>query len=273
MLRRKRAGETERNTTESDGEIEDPKDSGVSAGETSFESSREIEDSDVEPEIPVNEDLDQYEDDFVQEDTEGELGAPPEMPFEFTSSTYKEPKDYFQDVVEWMVHNKLNPAFPRSELRYRYAVTKLEDEVNGRTGSQLMSSTWSDYFRRALTERPFIEVTAFPIRDGSFCDACNRSGHPASFDIKLHGKTYSRQTLEPLSDDDSEFQDEREWESSSDLIPDGDTRFLLGRSVIDSLRLALLDFIAHSSHIAYVFLDIAKPKPRWLTPLSTGAST
>lgn len=229
MLRRKRAGETGRNTTESDGEIEDPKDSGVSAGETSFEPSREIEDSDVEPEIPVNEDLDQYEDDFVQEDTEGELGAPPEMPFEFTSSTYKEPKDYFQDVVEWMVHNKLNPAFPRSELRYRYAVTKLEDEVNGRTGSQLMSSTWSDYFRRALTARPFIEVTAFPIRDGSFCDACNRSGHPASFDIKLHGKTYSRQTLEPLSDDDSEFQDEREWESSSDLIPDGDTRFLLGR--------------------------------------------
>jgi Domain of unknown function (DUF4211) len=234
ILRRKRAGETVRNIIDCDGETEDPKDGEISARDLSFESSGETEDTDVEPEIPVNEDLDRYEDDFVQEDTEGELGAPTQMPFEFTSSTYKEPKDYFQDVVEWMVHNKLNPAFPRSELRYRYAVTKLEDEVNGRTGSQLISSTWSDHFRRALMARPLIEVTAVPIRDDSYCDACNRSNHPASFDIKLYGKAYSRETLEPLSDDDSDsqqFQDGREWDNNSDIFSDEETRFLLGRSV------------------------------------------
>jgi hypothetical protein len=80
--------------------------------------------------------------------------------------------------------------------------------------------------------RPLIEVTAVPIRDDSYCDACNRSNHPASFDIKLYGKAYSRETLEPLSDDDSDsqqFQDGREWDNNSDIFSDEETRFLLGR--------------------------------------------
>ena len=44
------------------------------------------------------------------------------------------------------------------------------------------------------------------------------------------------------------------------------------------LRLAILDLVAPSpmelyGFMAYAFLDIVRPKPRWLIPLPIGAST
>lgn len=79
--------------------------------------------------------------------------------------------------------------------------------------------------------RPQIEVTLFPITEGRPCDACNRSGHPASFDIKLYGKPYSLDNLEPLSEDDSdeEPEDTRDRDRDGYPLPDENTRFFLGR--------------------------------------------
>lgn len=235
-LRRRRAGERAQSVTESEAEPE------ASANEIQSvrqdldddESSKGAESSDVESAIPDHEDLDRYEDDFVLQDEDGEIGVPTDlhdMPFEFTRHRYKLPKEYFRDVVEWMVHNKLNPAFPRHDAVYRTAFMKLEDEVKGRTGSQLISPAWNSDFRRALMARPQIEVTLFPITEGRPCDACNRSGHPASFDIKLYGKPYSLDNLEPLSEDDSdeEPEDTRDRDRDGYPLPDENTRFFLGR--------------------------------------------
>ncbi|KAL6230780.1 hypothetical protein BDW75DRAFT_58638 [Aspergillus navahoensis] len=207
----------------------------------------ESESSDVESTIGANEDLDRYEDDFVLEDEDDKLGVPSgleDMPIEFSRHAYKQLKDYFQDAVEWMVHNQLNPAFPRSDPVFKVAFDKLEAEVRGRTGSQLVSSVWNTDFRRALLARPHIEVTTYPIDLCHPCDACNRSGHPASFDMKLYGKAYSLETLEPLADADSdeEQSDNEEGEQDRDrdgyILPDEDTRFYLGRHCKKNAALA-----------------------------------
>lgn len=242
-LRRRRAGQRE----ESGSEFIPSTVQDESEGETDASPSRIAYQgqegySDVESAIASNQDLDRYEDDFVLEDDNAELGVPTEeIPFEFTRHAYKQPKEYFRDVVAWMVHNRLNPAFPRSDAMYEMAFMKLEDEVKGRAGSQLISSVWDSDFRRALLARPYMERTAFPTELHHTCDACRRSNHPASMDMKLYGKAYSLRTLEPLSDESDEDQSERsrgeddEEESGAERDRDGyalppqDRRFYLGR--------------------------------------------
>ncbi|KAL2820778.1 hypothetical protein BJX63DRAFT_284340 [Aspergillus granulosus] len=209
------------------------------------------EGSDVESTIGANEDLDRYEDDFVLEDEDDKLGAPTgleDIPIEFSRHSYKQLKDYFQDAVEWMVHNQLNPAFPRTDPVYRVAFDKLEQEVRGRTGSQLVSSVWNIDFRRALLARPQLEATNFPTEFQHPCDACNRTGHPASFDVKLSGNAYSLETLEPLADVDADSDDEqsgseedgdeKERDRDGYTLPDENKRFYLGRHCMKNAEMA-----------------------------------
>ncbi|GIJ83850.1 hypothetical protein Asppvi_002680 [Aspergillus pseudoviridinutans] len=249
-LRRRRAGGKEgeleqasdaEHSDKTDSDDESESEAGSQVRQPQF---RRQEESDVESSIANNEDLDQYEDDFVLEDDNAELGVPSsleDLPFEFSRHAYKQLKEYFQDAVEWMVNNKINPAFPRSDPLYEVAFIKLEDEVKGRTGSQLVSSVWNVKFRRALLARPHVEITLYPITDNHPCDACNRSKHPASFDMKLYGKAYSLETLEPLSDDDSDEDDEEdgpERDRDGYSLPDEDTRFYLGRHCKNKASLA-----------------------------------
>ncbi|KAK2790615.1 hypothetical protein FQN53_009084 [Emmonsiellopsis sp. PD_33] len=249
-LRRRRAGEKgkpEAVSVSSDGESEGEGSESNGDEESSEEEDGplwnvEDQDSDIEPAAP--EDLDKYEEDFVDED-DGKLGVPAglsDIPFEFTRHRYKRLRDHFKDVVEWMVHNKLNPAFPRDDVVYRVAFSKVKDEVTGLAGSQLISSAWNIDFRRALEARPDIDISLYPTSLGHSCDACNRSGHPASFDIRLLGKPYLLETLEPISDDDSGDTDDSDDDDDSstddnpgnvdrqgNAIPDESTHFYLGR--------------------------------------------
>lgn len=226
-LRRKRAG------------IRDESDSDETAQGETF--AIDISDDDSEVQYNGNEDLDQYDDDFVLDDDTTTLGVPTELPFEFTRHAYKKLKEYFEDVVCWMIHNSIDPAFPRSDPMYEMAFNKLEDEVKGRTGSQFMSSVWDVDFRRALLARPSLEVVPYPTAMQHSCDACKRSGHPASSDLRFSGKPYSMTTLEPLSEG-SETSVDDEDESSSDeeergldrdrdghILPEDGRSFYLGR--------------------------------------------
>lgn len=247
-LRRRRTGDKPKYGTVSEAELEEQEEEEKSEDDeprgaatnyqTRLNGAQATEDSDVESAVPSNEDLDRYDEDFISEDENETLGVPTgleDMPLEFTRHAYKQTKEYFRDAVEWMVHNQLNPAFPRSAPLYKVAFGKLEDEVKGRTGSQLVSSVWNAGFHRALMARPHIEVTLYPITDNHPCDACNRSGHPASFDVKLHGKAYSLDTLEALSDEDSDEEDNantEETDRDGNVLPDQNTRFFLGRYVI-----------------------------------------
>lgn len=151
---------------------------------------------------------DEYDEDFVDdEDEDGTLGAPhglKDIPLEFTSYASKKPIEYFKIAVEWMVHNKLNPAFARDDMLYRIAVRKLDDEVQGFTGSKFVSSVWRDEFTKALKSRPHMSIDEGPFNLEHNCEACRRGGHPATYKVKFAGKPYNRVTLEDISDDDDD---------------------------------------------------------------------
>ncbi|EPS25833.1 hypothetical protein PDE_00769 [Penicillium oxalicum 114-2] len=244
-LRRRRAGQKVSDDEESESDAGDEvEDEAPRSSPTRQFFGRQLnydDDSDVESEIDANEDLDRYDDDFVLEDNE--LGVPTEeIPLEFTRHAYKQPREYFRDVIGWMVHNCINPAFPRDDAMYRIAFQKLGDEVKGRAGSSLISSAWTPKFRQVLLARPHLEITRFPTSMMHSCDACNRSGHPASSDLKFYGKAYFEETLEPLSDDsssddlsdsnDEESRNESDLERDRDgnILPDENTRFYLGKT-------------------------------------------
>ncbi|CAG8146667.1 unnamed protein product [Penicillium olsonii] len=258
VLRRRRAGlKEETEQEESSGtEVEANENAGTHhspSGEGLWK--HHDEDSDVESTIDPNEDLDRYEDDFVTEDGKDDLGVPTEeIPFEFTRHAYKQPKEYFRDVIGWMVQNRLNPAFPRSDAMYEMAFMKLEDEVKGRAGSQLISSVWTPAFVYALQARPHIDVCAYPTEDNHSCDACRRSGHPASADMKLYGKAYSLKTLEPLNDDDDSDSDSNcqsaksqddgiDRDRNGHVLPNETTHFYLGKQC--RLRAQLAHTLTH----------------------------
>ncbi|CAG8145480.1 unnamed protein product [Penicillium nalgiovense] len=256
-LRRRRAGVKDEEEDEEEDDDEDEYDSDVQeikrSGSDASPSGRGLwrhhdDDSDVESNIDPNENLDRYEDDFVLEDEVNDLGVPTEeIPFEFTRHAYKQPKEYFRDVIGWMVQNKLNAAFPRSDDMYKMAFMKLEDEVKGRAGSQLISSVWNPSFVYALQARPHIDISAFPTEENHSCDACRRSGHPASSDVKLYGKAYSLQTLEPLEDDnddsddsdeDSKHNDGKDRDRDGHVIPPENVRYYLGKQCKARAQLA-----------------------------------
>ena len=162
-------------------------------------------------------DGDKYDEDFVINDEDGTLGAPglEEIPIEFTRHAFRKPIENFKFAVEWMVHNKLNPAFARNDRIYQIAVYKLDDEVQGYAGSKFVSAAWNDRFTKALKERPEMSVIEVPSTFGQNCEACRRGGHPAKHQVIFSGRRYDRATLEDMSDDDDEeggtaSQDDRE---------------------------------------------------------------
>ncbi|KAL8644526.1 MAG: hypothetical protein Q9210_007209 [Variospora velana] len=152
LLRRRRAGTAnQRPTSDDDLDIEgQPEDTPIVLGDLD-------EDSDLPPAVnPGN--LDEYEQDFVDDDNDSDtLGAPPDLssiPLEFTRHAHKKPIAHFKDVVEWMVHNKLNPAFARNDPVYANARRKLDDVVQGFAGSKFISSAWRPEFSAALKKYP-----------------------------------------------------------------------------------------------------------------------
>ncbi|KAF3894390.1 Transcription factor IIIc-like protein [Trichophyton interdigitale] len=244
LLKRRRAGDKSKTTDKNENSSNDnnpdspdeSEDNGDSEDTSSSEDSQMDVDSDAEPALP--EDLDQYDADFVLEDDEGELGVPAdeiEVPFEFTRHRYKRLKDHFRDVVEWMVHNKINPTFRRDDAVYEMAFRKVKDEVTGLAGSQFVSSVWNKGFIGSLKARPRIVVLPYPITEGHPCDACNRSKHPASYDIRFDGPPYSQETLESIVEDDSsddqasDSMDRENVDCEGNMIPNENIHFYLGR--------------------------------------------
>ena len=214
LLRRRRAGQR---TADASSELDDISKSpsmhkaphNWATASSEAEASDELEqDDDSNPILEQQgEDLDQYDDDFVVDDDSEALGVPHELseiPLEFTRHAHKKPYEHFKDAVEWMVHNKLNPAFPRDDPIYQIAVQKLDDEVRGLAGSKFMSAAWGAEFLNILKQKPEI---AYVDARGLFeqhCAACNKSNHPAKFQLIFSGKSYNRQSLEDISDDDEE---------------------------------------------------------------------
>ena len=178
-------------------------------------------------------DLDEYEEDFVDDDNEA-LGVEMDVealrrtiPIEFTRHANKKTIEHFKDEVEWMVHNKLNPAFKRHDEIYEVAHRKLDDEFKAYAGSKYISAVWNPEFDAALKSRPEIYSTPIPTMLEQKCDACRRANHPPKHKVTFAGKPYDRHTLESIAHGDEE-EDSDESSSEGESPEDGQD-FFLGR--------------------------------------------
>ncbi len=179
-------------------------------------------------------DLDEYEADFLDDDGEEPLGvdlARHRVPLEFTRNANLKPDQYFKYEVEWMVHNKLNPAFERRDEIYEVSHKKLNDEFLGRAGSTYISTVWDPEFTKALKTRPELSCLTVATMLERKCEACNRSGHPPKHTLTFSGRPYDKDSLEPTSTQHEGENDSQSDSTSSDSEEPADQTFFLGRYV------------------------------------------
>lgn len=165
---------------------------------------------------PLDDAENSEDEDFIDDDDDT-LGVPDEalhlIPLEFTRASRKPLKDHFKDAVEWLVHRKINPGFDRDNEVYVTAWRRLSDEVTGLANSKFISSVWKPDFYKALKARPYIEQLELGpghlAVEMEHCQACGRSGHPATWSIQFMGKPYNPKTLDEV-ESDSEDEDEDE---------------------------------------------------------------
>ena len=196
----------------------------------------EIDDADYSEPQPIHHamqrgsNLDEYEEDFVDDEDDKvgvDLGVAG-VPLEFTYHANKRPFEHFKTEIEWMVHNKLNPAFDRYDEMYQLAHRKLDKEVEGFVGSKFSSSVWGEDFRKALQARPDLDRVDVPTMLEHKCDACRRTNHPPKHKITFSGKPYNRDTLEMVEqgEDEDDTDDSDDDKSSS---TEGGEPFFVGR--------------------------------------------
>lgn len=196
-------------------------------------SEEEDEDAEVEDDLAgANYDFEEEQDnDFLVEDEDVE-GAGAEIPFEFKLKLMK-PRELFKFVVEWMCQKRLNPAFAIDDEVYTGAFERLNDFVRGMGGSKFQSAAWTATFLRALKARPLLSEQRF-MNDGLHdrCDACNRSGHPPTFEVQFSGSPYDNDTLEEVSDG----EEADAWKETE--LPAEEVRYFLGKFCMANARTA-----------------------------------
>lgn len=166
----------------------------------------------------LDEDADSEDENFIDDDDDT-LGVPDEalhlIPLEFTRAATKPLKLHFKDAVEWLIHRRINPGFDKDNEVYVTAWRKLSDEVTGLANSKFISSVWRPDFHKALKARPYIEQEELGASalatEFANCQACGRSGHPATWTIRPWGKPYDPKTLDEI-ESDSEDDDEDDEE-------------------------------------------------------------
>jgi hypothetical protein len=238
LLRRRRAGEKIPRIYDSDEEEdEDDSSDGVdisligrpSQHQNEGDSVHSSSESDQELEQPTEEGA---EDDWIEEDEETtHHSRRPEsgIPLQFTNFATQKPKELFFHVVEWLVKNKVAPAFPRDDEVYQISMRKVDDEAKAQAGSRLISSAWNAEFKYTILARPDIAIGESGISWDATCDACNRTNHPAKYDFVLSGQPYYSNTLEPVDyDEDDEDTSGLAIDEQGRILAPEDHHFYLG---------------------------------------------
>lgn len=237
LLKRRRAGEKIPRIADSD----EATDEDVQAVEISYIGhpdyyASEQESQSTEADIEAGSEEMEDEDDFVEDDTAGRLGRPdPDMPLQFTSFASKKPKELFIHIIEWMIKNKIAPAFNREDPVYNLAFDRIDDQMKAQAGSRLISSAWVRDFKYTILARPKMRATALPGTDEDHirtCDACNRSTNPARYEFVFSGDPYYKKTLEPIDNSDEDEDDDQDitYDEAGHAIASLETRFYLGKN-------------------------------------------
>lgn len=183
---------------------------------------------------------DEYESDFIEDDEDGEIGidlSKAGIPLHLTGHASRKPFDYFKIEIDWMIHNKLDPAFERNDDLYELAHQKLNDEVMGWAQSTYTSAAWTVKFNVALKSRPDFSKADLGVEQSMLfsegkCEACNRSGHPPKYRVMFSGSKYNKSTLErdgPRKQKSSNDGSNGEEDSDEEEEGDEDEHFLVGR--------------------------------------------
>lgn len=235
LLRRRRAGEKVPRVQDSDDEFEDLPETHLDLiGHPEYDEEGSVHSSiETEPEQDLAQ-VEEDEDDFVIEDSTGRLGRPnSDMPLQFTSFAYAKPRELFIHIIEWLVKNKIAPAFSREDELYTLAFDRVEDQVKAQAGSRLISAAWGNEFTRAILARPAMRVSMLPGSDEDnvrTCDACNRINHPARYEFIFSGQPYFKKTLEPIDNSSDEgYDDDLDRDEGGHTLPSENRRFYLGR--------------------------------------------
>ncbi|KAK5167735.1 uncharacterized protein LTR77_007434 [Saxophila tyrrhenica] len=220
QLRRKRAGAPA--TAEEDGEEGEDKEQPEESRAGSLE--EENDDADAGPMSSARFFReDEYDAEFVEEGDEDEPLGIPSLPIKYSRYAKMRPKELFEFAVEWMVQKKINPAFDSTDEVYELTFRKLNDETKGLVKSKFVSSVWTQEFAIALQARPDFAEQAIPAEQDT-CDACNRTGHPATFEMQFQGKPYHPETLEEVDGNDAEDEDDDDVDAGDRPGRDADGR-------------------------------------------------
>ncbi|PPJ55314.1 hypothetical protein CBER1_06405 [Cercospora berteroae] len=180
---------------------------------------------------------DEEDEDFLVDEEEGNedtLGIRENIPLQFTKYASMKAKELFHFAISWMVQKKINPGPDMNDEIYDLTFQKLNDEVRGLAASKFTSSAWTADFTIALQARPEIAYHRLEIPLKDKCDACNRSQHPATYEMQFQKKPYSRDTLDPVNNQDesessSSSSSSNEEDNDSGALPDYDAQ---GREVL-----------------------------------------
>lgn len=227
-LRRKRSRQSAKKSTRtignrtivlSDSDEEEEQDAGSDEGD--------VDDAEIVQSIVSstkhtedNAELEEEDDFVVSDDADSPSSHPVDLPMQFSRYATMKPAELFKYAVEWLVQKKINPAFAMSDDVYRMAFHRLDDFVKGMGGSKFQSSIWQPKFSGELLGRPNLEEkrqSSEVIMHG--CDACNRTNHPATFEVRFSGAKYDKETLEEDSDDEGEDEDSSSSSESQDADP------------------------------------------------------
>ena len=236
LLKRRRAGERIPRVHDPDDDDGEPEGADINLiGRPTPATPAIVDDDSVHSSVDTDQEPEEEdEEDFIEQDTSGRLGRPhPDIPIEFTSLARARPQDLFPHVVEWLVKNKLAPAFARNDDVYRLALGKVKDQVLAQAGSRLISSAWNATFKWTILARPNLYISAMPGLDDDLirtCDACNKTNRPARFDFVLSGEAYENDTLEAVdnSDDEDESDDEASRDEKGHVLAKQTQHFYLG---------------------------------------------
>lgn len=200
---------------------------------------------------------DEGDEEFIDEEDEdaNPLGIPDGLPLEFSRYASMKNKELFPYAVEWMVQKKLNPTFQMDDEIYVLTFRKLDDEVRGLAASKFKSAAWTPAFTMALNSRPDIAYEPIDRSAGEHylrdtCDACNRTNHPATYQIQFQGTPYHRSTLEEvdrtkndddeddISSDETDADDEPAYDDKGSEIPPANRIYYVGKFCMSNAQTA-----------------------------------
>lgn len=145
-------------------------------------------------------DIDALEQELANSETQDVQGPSSHLPISFPVLRHKNSQHYFACIVEWMVHNMLNPGFDRNAAMFQNSFDYL-DRVAAYIMQARIEPEWKTEFIKTLQARPCMLIQPYPeSEERRPCGACDNFYHTADYYVVFDEPPYSSTTLESLDE-------------------------------------------------------------------------